>query len=81
MSVSSHVSSPKLRSELKLQDGLCSTETRYILVDLTKPYLDLFYAVSLFNDAMLQCIQRRQMSSDIMAQCYSLFNKAVSKFI
>jgi hypothetical protein len=40
MSVRSHVSSPKLRSKLNVQYGLGSKETRFILVDLTKPYRD-----------------------------------------
>ena len=59
MSALSHVLSPKLHRELKSQYGLCLRETRYSLDDLTKPYLDLFNdAVSLFNGAVLQFIQR-----------------------
>ena len=75
MSVRSHVSSPKLRSELRVQYGLGSKETRYILADLTKTYLDLFNdALSVFHDAVLQFIQRHKISRYITIPCVSLFN-------
>lgn len=60
ITVQSHVSFPKLRTELKLQDRLYSMETRYIVAYLTAPYLCLFNdAVSLFNDVALLFIERR----------------------